>query len=138
VIPSPTFPPTWTPVIPPTSQPPSTPDPTPISGFYPPTPQPPPTPTRPITPLSFEFWINGARCEGSGYIANVTIRPQGGNGVYTYYHDINQIAGPVEGEILYDLEWLSCGGAPGTFYVRSAGQEVSKEFWIQRPDCCSP
>jgi hypothetical protein len=134
--PEPTWPATWTPV--PTRTPTSAPTdtPTPVSGFYPPGAKV-PAPTRVVTPLSFEFWIADKWCtSGHSYMTKFWIEGKGGDGTYVYYRDIDKIGGPIEAGLSYEYEWLSCGGAVGTFYVESAGQRVKKKFWVNRPDCC--
>lgn len=85
-----------------------------------------------------EFWVNNVWCDKDpGYVIEFTIRAQGGGGQYTYYRDIDQIGGPTDGSVTYQLRWKTCGGAPGTFFVHSAdGQRVSDKFWVYSPSCC--
>jgi len=81
--------------------------------------------------------LNGKWCADAGYIAAFTVSAGGGGGRYTYYRDIIPIGGPTDEAITHELHWLTCGGAPGTFYVKSAdGQVASKLFWVHRPSCC--
>jgi hypothetical protein len=138
--PEPTWPPFWTP----------TPTRTPIPTNTPTPPPPTPRPgsgssgswpgsghTGPYAPLTIDYTLNGRECSGSGYIAEFTVWAQGGDGKYTYYRDIDLIAGPLEGSVTYEVKWRDCGGAPGTFFVESGdGQRVSKLFWIHPPGCC--
>jgi hypothetical protein len=131
------WPATWTPV--PSRTPTATPTPTP-------TPVPPARssgsssssrPRGPVTPLSIDFTRDSVWCtSGHSYVAKFTIRAQGGDGYYTYFRDIDKIAGPVQGEVSYEVPWAECGGAVGTFFVESAGQRVSKKFWVSPPSCC--
>jgi len=135
----PTWPPTWTPAFTPWPEPTSTPDPTPIPALsVTPMPVPLPTRARVVTPLTIDFGLNNKWClSGDSYVPEFTIWAQGGDGKYTYYRDIDLIGGPTEGEVTYQVTWTACGGAPGTFFVRSGdGQEASKEFWIRPPGCC--
>ena len=128
--------PTFTP-WPPTATP--TPTYTPIPTV---TPVPPGvTPVRPVPrpqgPLTIGFELNGVWCADAGYIAEFTVSADGGGGQYQYYMDIIPIGEPTDGSVTYQLHWLTCGGAPGTFFVESAdGQRVSKLFWVHNPDCC--
>jgi hypothetical protein len=143
--PVPEWPPTWTPTptftpwptVTPTFTPTSTPtaaDPTPAPGYR--------RPRRRAAgaaggPLKIGYNLDGVYCSGSGYIANFTIWAEGGDGQYTYYRDIDKIGGPIGDAVTYQLEWAECGGAPGTFTVKSGDdQEVSVKFWVHRPSCC--
>ena len=139
---TPTWPPTWT--VTPTYTPwPATPTPT---ATYTPiptvTPLPPGVrPSRPRPdmkgPLTIDFDLNAVWCSGGGYFAEFTVFASGGGGRYKYFHDIIPIGGPTDGAVEHKLNWLTCGGAPGTFFVESAdGQKASKLFWVHRPDCC--
>jgi hypothetical protein len=88
--------------------------------------------------LGIQYWITDVYCTSkSSYAADFVIRASGGDGNYTYYRDIDKIAGPVKGEVGYHLVWRECGGAPGTFFVESGdGQRVKILFWVDKPDCC--
>ncbi len=141
--PSPTWPPTWTPTFTSTPIPHPTRTPT-ATSTPPPTPPgsaPAPRSTRTGTsgPLTIDFQINGKWCpSGPGYSAEFTVWAEGGGGAYTYYRDIDLIEGPTDEAVTYQLEWADCGGAPGTFYVKSGdGQQVSKKFWVSPPSCCN-
>jgi hypothetical protein len=132
-----TWPPTWTPTAIPTLT--FTPTPWPTFTSVWDTPGPVPQGTRaPVSgSLSIDFRRNDIWCPNSGsYIAEFTIWAKGGDGQYTYYRDIDKIAGPTSGAVTYQVHWRECGGAPGTFFVYSAGMKASKEFWIDAPDCC--
>lgn len=135
--PEPPWPATWTPVPTRTPTPTPTPLPTPVpaagsSGSTGST-----KPRGPVTPLSIDFTLDDVWCtSGHSYVAKFTIRAQGGDGYYTYYRDIDKIAGPVQGEVSYEVPWTACGGAVGTFFVDSAGQRVKKKFWVYPPACC--
>ena len=82
--------------------------------------------------------MNDVWCDtGASYIAEFTVWAEGGDGNYTYYRDIDLIAGPVQGSVTYEVHWAACGGAPGTFFVHSGdGQQASKLWWVSRPSCC--
>ena len=144
----PTWPPTWTPTWTPTATatgtrfPTLTPRPgTPIPWMPAPgggtSPGAGPT-SDPRGTLRLDFWFTDKYCTASTrYAAEFWIQAQGGGGGYTYYLDIDKIAGPVAGGVSYKLKWRECGGAPGTFFVHSAdGQQVAKLFWVEVPDCC--
>ncbi len=90
-------------------------------------------------PLSIEYTQTNIYCPSRGsYVVEFYISAQGGDGRYTYYRDIDQIGGPMSGGLSYQLTWQSCGGAPGTFKVKSGdGQEASKNFWVNPPSCCT-
>ncbi|MBL7198809.1 MAG: hypothetical protein ISS56_01530 [Anaerolineae bacterium] len=142
--PEPEWPATWTPT------PTSTPRPNATSTPVPPPPPPPPgsapyvprpgTSGQPSTggPLMIDFSLEDRSCPtGGSYVADFTIWAAGGDGNYTFYRDIDLIAGPVPGPVTYRVNWRDCGGAPGTFFVESGdGQRASKLFWVYAPDCC--
>jgi hypothetical protein len=132
------WPATWTPTWTPTTTPTSTPRPTFTPVVTPYTPAPGSAPRTSQGPLKLEFWRNNIWCpDDFNYIAEFTLRASGGNGLYTYFRDNGQIGGPTTGEVTYQVVWQDCGGAPGTFTVRSGdGQQVSEMFWIDPPDCC--
>jgi hypothetical protein len=92
-------------------------------------------------PLILNVFTHDASCDTEErYAAKIGVWAQGGNGWYTYYRDDldQQIGGPTRGGAVYELSWRTCGGAPGTFIVRSGdGQEARKYFWIEPPDCCA-
>jgi len=143
--PTPTWPPAWTvtPTFtpwPPTATP--TPTYTPIptttaagpccGGVAPSQPQP-----GREGPLTVDFASGGVWCGGGGYYADFIVSASGGGGNYTYYRDCTEIGGPTNESVEYRLEWRDCGGAPGTFFVKSAdGQEAGKLFWVDPPSCC--
>jgi hypothetical protein len=88
-------------------------------------------------PLKIDYKFEGAYCSEGGYIANFTIWAEGGDGQYTYYRDCYQIGEPTGDAVTYQLKWADCGGAPGTFTVKSGkDQEVSVKFWVRPPSCC--
>lgn len=138
--PSTMWPPTWTPTAT------RTPTNTPVvrATFTPQGSAPASGPGQPSSPssaggtLTIDFRINKVRCtSGGSYAAEFTVWAQGGDGQYTYYRDIDHIGGPMSGEVNYTLNWKDCGGAPGTFFVKSGdGQRASKLFWVWPPDCC--
>jgi hypothetical protein len=142
ITPSPTWPLAWTAT--PTFTPwPATATPTPTYTPIPTvTPLPPgvtpvrPRP-RPSGPLTIDFELGGVWCGGGAYFADFVVSASGGGGRYTYYRDIDPIGGPTDNPVEYRLEWMECGGAPGTFFVKSAdGQVASKLFWVHPPSCC--
>ena len=88
-------------------------------------------------PLTLDFEVKSAWCPaGIAYRAVISVWAEGGDGCYTYYRDIDKIGGPTSKAVTYELDWTTCGGAPGTFTVKSGDQEVSKKFWIRAPTCC--
>jgi hypothetical protein len=119
--------PTWTPTA--TPEPTGTPRP---SGQY--------RPSAKVSrdgPLTIDFKVVGAWCHEAGYITEVQIWADGGGGGYTYFRDCYEIDGPTDDPVSYQIRWADCGGAPGTFTVKSAdGQEVYKLFWLRAPSCC--
>lgn len=139
---TPTWPPAWTatPTFtpwPPTATPTPTFTPIPTSTPLPPGVTPVRPRARPSGPLTIDFELNGKWCADAGYIAEFTVMADGGGGGYTYYRDIIPIGGPTDGAVTHRLHWLTCGGAPGTFFVESAdGQKASKLFWVHPPSCC--
>jgi hypothetical protein len=91
-------------------------------------------------PLQVEYKIESRWCPGdsTAYIAEFTVSAKGGDGCYTYYRDIDKIAGPTSRtSVPYQLKWAACGGAPGTFFVESGdGQKAKVLFWVYAPSCC--
>jgi hypothetical protein len=140
-----TWPPTWTPTHTPIATHTPTPRPTFISPYATTAPgswSPSSSGTSPHAggDLTIDFNLNDVWCtSGSSYAASFTVWARGGDGRYIYYRDIDKIAGPLSGEVNYELQWRECGGAPGTFFVESGdGQRVGKKFWVWPPDCCKP
>jgi hypothetical protein len=91
-------------------------------------------------PLVLNVLVSNTSCDGGeSYSAEISLWAQGGDGQYTYYRDAldQQIGGPMDSGMVYRLTWRTCGGAPGTFIVRSGdGQEARMPFWVEPPDCC--
>ena len=140
--PTATWPPEWT--VTPTFTPwPPTATPTPTYTPIPTVTPPPPgvTPVRPRPrpsgPLTIDFELGGVWCGGGGYFADFVVSASGGGGNYTYFRDCTEIGGPTDESVEYRLEWKECGGAPGTFFVKTPdGQEAAKLFWVHPPSCC--
>jgi hypothetical protein len=91
-------------------------------------------------PLTLNVFVKTRFCDtAESYGAEIGVWAQGGDGWYTYYRDdlSRQIAGPTKGGVVYQISWRTCGGAPGTFIVRSGdGQEAREQYWVEPPDCC--
>jgi len=91
-------------------------------------------------PLTLNVFVKTRFCDtAESYGAEIAVWAQGGDGWYTYYRDDldHQIAGPTKGGVVYQISWRTCGGAPGTFIVRSGdGQEARESYWVEPPDCC--
>jgi hypothetical protein len=91
-------------------------------------------------PLTLNVFVRNRTCDmAESYAAEIAVWAQGGDGWYTYYRDDlgRQIAGPTQGGVVHWISWRTCGGAVGTFIVRSGdGQEVRQSFWVEPPDCC--
>jgi hypothetical protein len=134
------WPATWTPTAtrPPTSTPTPRPTRTPIADTPAPGSYPVKRPHAGGT-LTVDFRTNRVWCTSAAeYKIEFAVWARGGDGVYTYYRDIDKIGGPTTGEITYTLKWTDCGGAPGTFFVKSGdGQKASKVFWVDYPSCCT-
>jgi hypothetical protein len=91
-------------------------------------------------PLTLNVFVRNRFCDtAESYGAEIAVWAEGGDGWYTYYRDDldHQIAGPTRGGLVYQISWRTCGGAPGTFIVRSGdGQEARESYWVEPPDCC--
>ena len=91
-------------------------------------------------PLTLNVLINSTHCDTEeDYAAQISIWAKGGDGQYTYYRDdlTQYIGGPTGEGMVVHLSWRTCGGAPGTFIVRSGdGQEARTPFWVEPPECC--
>lgn len=95
-------------------------------------------PPPPVTgPLALDLYLlpDRGRCEGQTWWQTVYMRGQGGNGVYTYYWNGNQVAANVANDGL-TLEVSFTGGAQsGVGEVVSGGVAVSKTLFIPPPEC---
>ena len=91
-------------------------------------------------PLELNIFVTSRSCDTTeSYTAEIGVWAQGGDEWYTYYLDDldHQIAGPTQGGLIHHISWRTCGGAPGTFIVRSGdGQEVREQYWVEAPHCC--
>jgi hypothetical protein len=91
-------------------------------------------------PLELNVFVTSRSCDTTeSYTAEIGVWAEGGDGWYTYYRDDldHQIAGPTNGGVVYRISWRTCGGAPGTFIVRSGdGQEARESYWVEPPHCC--
>lgn len=91
-------------------------------------------------PLTLNVFVQSRTCDTpESYAAEIAVWARGGDGWYTYYRDDldHPIAGPTQGGLVYPISWRTCGGAPGTFIVRSGdGQEVRESYWVEAPHCC--
>ena len=91
-------------------------------------------------PLTLNVFVTSRSCDtDESYTAEIGVWAQGGDGWYTYYRDDidHPIAGPTQGGVGYRISWRTCGGAPGTFIVRSGdGQEAREHYWVEPPHCC--
>jgi hypothetical protein len=135
----PDWPATWTPTVTFTPWPPTaTFTPTATSTPYVPAPAC-PGPRVSRGPLQIDYELDGKWCpDPLSYYADFTITAKGGDGCYTYYRDIDRIAGPTQRtSVTYRVNWARCGGAPGTFFVESRdGQKAKVLFWVYPPSCC--
>lgn len=89
-----------------------------------------------VGPLEFSYYISWRFKENTNYlqsIATVTITAQGGGGEYTYYRDGFVVDGPV-----FEYEWASCRGNPGTFRVESADGQFKETTYFGEPPCATP
>ena len=90
--------------------------------------------------LTLNVFVQSRTCDTpESYAAEIAVWARGGDGWYTYYRDDldHPIAGPTQGGVVYRISWRTCGGAPGTFIVRSGdGQEVRESYWVEPPHCC--
>jgi hypothetical protein len=90
-----------------------------------------------ILPLSFEYVVVEIRCISSAQWAiKFWMTAEGGNGVYTFYHDDRVLHGPhpANGHG-FELTVGTGAAAVGTLAVESGEQRIKEVFWIARPDC---
>ncbi len=88
-------------------------------------------------PLSLDLYLlpDRGRCEGQTWWQVVYMRGQGGNGIYTYYWNGEEVATNVANDGL-TLEVSFTGGAQaGVGEVVSNGVAVSKTLFIPPPEC---
>ncbi len=93
------------------------------------------TPEENVGPLEFQYHISW-RFKDDTYqqsIATVTITAKGGGGEYVYYRDGLVVDGPV-----FEYEWVSCRGNPGTFRVESADGQFKEASYFGEPLCATP
>lgn len=93
------------------------------------------TPDESVGPLDFQYHISW-RFKDDTYqqsIATVTITAKGGGGEYVYYRDGLLVDGPV-----FEYEWVSCRGNPGTFRVESADGQFKDMSYFGEPLCATP
>ena len=93
------------------------------------------TPEENVGPLEFQYHISW-RFKDDTYqqsIATVTITAKGGGGEYVYYRDGLVVDGPV-----FEYEWVSCRGNPGTFRVESADGQFKESSYFGEPLCATP
>jgi hypothetical protein len=93
------------------------------------------TPDADAGPLDFQYHI-AWRFKDDTYkqsIATVTITAQGGGGEYVYYRDGLLVDGPV-----FEYEWASCRGNPGSFRVESADGQFKEVSYFGEPLCATP
>ncbi|MCP4428495.1 MAG: protein kinase [Chloroflexi bacterium] len=86
--------------------------------------------------LSIDAYPLGGRCEGEVAYRTVFMRGQGGSGVYTYFWNGDQVAGPLEDEG-YGFEVNNLSGAVigRAKIVSSDGQTAEKELFISDFSC---
>jgi hypothetical protein len=86
-------------------------------------------------PLRVEYQIDWRLSPSDAMvsIATVTIRATGGRGQYRYYRDDAEVAGPV-----FEYQWSSCKGNPGTLRVTSADGQSWSEVYFSHPPCPTP
>jgi hypothetical protein len=91
-------------------------------------------------PLTLNVFVQSRTCDTpESYAAEIAVWARGGDGWYTYYRDDldHPIAGPTQGGVVFKISWRTCGGAPGTFIVRTGdGQEARETYWVEAPHCC--
>jgi hypothetical protein len=84
-----------------------------------------------------EWVVTEKRClSGAEWMVNFWITATGGDGIYTFYHDIHRLHGPHPANGFgYEMHIGAGNAAVGTLAVESGGQRVQSEFWIKRVDC---
>jgi len=132
---------TPTPTITPTPSPSATPRPTHTPTLtHTPAPTNTPAPTRTPTPvpaLSMEWVAVDKYClSASEWAIKFWITASGGNGIYTFYHDIRRLHGPHPADGFgFEMHIGASSAAVGTLAVESGTQRVQSEFWFKHPDC---
>ena len=97
-----------------------------------------PTPGGTYITLSIDLWqlAGTERCDVGRWYQSVWIQGQGGDGVYTYYWNDEQIAGPLTNQG-YTFEVRNASGALiGTGRIISGdGQVIEASLYIPEPAC---
>lgn len=88
-------------------------------------------------PLALDLYLlpDRGRCEGQTWWQTVYMRGQGGNGVYTYYWNGEQVAANVANDGLTFEVSFTGGAQAGVGEVVSGGTAVSKTLFIPPPTC---
>ncbi len=96
-----------------------------------------PRPTRTETPLVLNLWglPDTVRCGGGEtWYQQIFIEGEGGNGVYTYYWNDEQVGGPTSGSLTFERTG-GAGPIIGTGKVVSGSQTQTFELFLPNPDC---
>ncbi len=82
--------------------------------------------------LSFTYTISWSISEQNPFlaVAFVTMNAQGGDGVYTYYHDDLRQDGSV-----FTYQWATCRGNPGSLRVDSGDGQSVRTDYFETPPC---
>lgn len=96
-----------------------------------------PTSTLPLPQgaLSFTYTVEWSISEQNPFlaVALVTLTPQGGNGIYTYYHDDIRKDGPT-----FTYAWAVCRANPGSLRVDSGDGQTVRVNYYENPPCPNP
>lgn len=84
-----------------------------------------------------DLWATNTECRPGGlWSADLWVRPEGGDGTYTYYIEGDWRAGPITTGTTIRLNSQSCAALVGTVTVESGDQIKSQEYFIHVPSCC--
>lgn len=131
--------PTFTPIQPPTLAstltPSNTPNPKPTTSIgetASKTPKATSTLPESVGKLTLEYHISWRLKDASTKqaVATVTLTARGGGGDYQYYRDELEVDGPI-----FEYEWRTCTGNPGSFRVTSADGQSAKIDYFEHPPC---
>jgi len=81
--------------------------------------------------------VSSKSCQSTDrYVIVFLLYASGGKPPYTYFRDIDQIGGPINGNIGYKLIYGTHHPAVGTFFLQdSTGQRVSIKFFVPGITC---
>jgi hypothetical protein len=87
-------------------------------------------------PLKLNAWSVGSYCSGGGWVAQIFVEGQGGDGLYTYLWEGQVKGGPTPKSMVFEVKSASKDIAiVGQAAVISGGQTVKVGLYVKHPNC---